>query len=91
MAKIYKRESDLKSIHSHTALNREELKNSSLCWCISCLGSFPPSMIDDWTDEGNTAICPFCSVDAIVGNASGFNLTPQLLRTLNKKYFMGYI
>lgn len=83
--KLSRSESNL--IHSHTALHREEIENSSLCWCISCERNFPPSEIDEWIDNDETAICPYCYIDAVVGDASGFELTPQLIHRLNKIWF----
>lgn len=85
MDKLSRSEADL--MHKHTAIHIEEIMRSSRCWCISCEREFLPSEIDDWTDNGETAICPYCHIDAVIGDASGLQLSKQLLRCLNKIYF----
>ncbi len=79
--------SGLSDIHQHTADHRDEILNSSRCFCIYCMHEFKSDEIDDWIDEGDTALCPHCGIDAVIGDASGFNLTPDLLHRLHKAYF----
>jgi hypothetical protein len=38
--------------------NRSALARSDLCGCFYCLEVFAPSEIEDWTDDGDTALCP---------------------------------
>ena len=50
--------------------NRKALLSSEVAVCFYCFSQFPPGDITDWCDgEDNlqTAICPHCSVDAVVG------------------------
>lgn len=51
-----------------------------------------PSEISEWIyelDEGEevTAICPHCGIDAVIGESSGFPITPDFLRTMNRRWF----
>jgi hypothetical protein len=51
-------------MHRHTLLASEHAA------CFYCFSEFPPSAITDWTDGdpvGQTALCPECGVDAVVG------------------------
>lgn len=32
-------------------------------------------------------MCPKCDTDAVIGDASGFNITPELLEDMYKEYF----
>lgn len=51
-------------------MHREQLLSSDIAACYYCFGEYPPSAIDEWCDGGNqdqTAICPRCGVDAVVG------------------------
>lgn len=80
-------EDGLTDAHGHTIHNREEMEASQFCYCISCQTFFRPSEIDDYTDGGTTAICPYCSCDAVIGEACGLNLTDELLEQLHDKYF----
>lgn len=52
--------------------HRDRLHGSQLAACYYCLSEFPPSAVVAWCDEdedgvGQTARCPRCSVDAVVG------------------------
>lgn len=82
-----KKEDFLKDVHMHTCHNRHELEASQFCYCISCRTFFKPEEIDSYTDEGNTAICPYCGCDAVLGEACGIKLTDDLLEQLHNKYF----
>jgi hypothetical protein len=50
-------------------MNRQRLPASDIAVCYYGFSEFPPSTITQWTDgnPGQTAICPHCSVDAVVG------------------------
>ena len=46
--------------------NRAQLEEARRAACYHCSGSYPVHMITEWTDKGTTALCPLCSVDAVV-------------------------
>ncbi|MGN0039204.1 MAG: hypothetical protein ACI36Y_08770 [Coriobacteriales bacterium] len=46
--------------------NRELLEMSGTCGCYSCGAVMDPGEVVDFTDGGETGICPFCRVDALV-------------------------
>lgn len=72
--------------HEHVKHNRKEIDDSEYCMCCYCLGFIQPKEIVNWTD-GDTAICPKCGVDAILGSSCGFDLTPELLGKIRKEWF----
>jgi RNA polymerase sigma factor (sigma-70 family) len=76
-----------KDIHKHSKNNRKELKLSRKCGCFSCGSIFDATEVEDYIDDGKTALCPYCSVDSVIGDASGIELNPKLLNELNKMYF----
>lgn len=50
--------------------HRASLLASEFAACIYCFSEFPPADIEEWIDGepiGQTALCPYCSVDAVVG------------------------
>ncbi len=54
----------------------------SLAACFDCLTTFSPSNIAEWLDEtsgAQTALCPKCVNDTVIGDASGYPLTPEFL------------
>lgn len=78
--------------HKHCIENRAELEASVLCGCFYCVSIYPPSEIVDWIDdrEAMTADCPRCGIDAVIGSASGFPITPEFLNLMNKHWFEGH-
>jgi hypothetical protein len=83
-------EKTLKAAHKHCFLNKEELLKSEICGCFDCLKIFKPSEITEWHYEshtrsgatGYTAFCPFDGFDTIIGSASGYPITEELLRAM---------
>jgi hypothetical protein len=46
------------SAHEWSSYHRKTLKESNLWGCFYCLEFFPPSEIEDWTDDDDTAFAP---------------------------------
>jgi hypothetical protein len=72
-----------------TTHNRQLLAESEMAGCISCLQIFSPNEIVNWRDSfesmtGETALCPNCGDDSIVGSASGIPITLSSLSALNE-------
>jgi len=62
---LSKREASLRSLH-----NRSEIKENVPCVCYFCMQVIDGSEVEDWADDGDTALCPRCNIDAIVPNES---------------------
>lgn len=73
--------------HEHSSLHRIEILKSENCGCFHCLSIFSPLEIVDWTDNESTALCPFCSIDSVIGSASNFPMTKEFLRKMNRHWF----
>ena len=75
------------SAHNHSARNYDEIRRSGLCGCFFCLETFAPEVIKEWENEKDgyeTALCPFCGIDAVSGSASGFPIEKEeFLRLMN--------
>lgn len=59
-------------------LNKIALSESTECACVYCFRKYHPNEITEWCQDfdpiqqkmvDDTAICPFCSVDAIIPNS----------------------
>lgn len=83
-------------VHKASIYHRKQIEKSKICGCFSCEKMFPPEQIVDWVDPsdpvesdglGRTALCPHCQIDSVIGDASGFEITPQLLDLMKRKYF----
>lgn len=71
----------------------ETLKKDSLCGCFYCLKIFHPTEIKDWIiadnscDRLGTAICPYCCIDSVIGESSGYPITEDFLKKMNQYWF----
>ena len=81
------REREASRLHRHTRANRMELEASEVCGCIACERIYFPSEVVRWA-EGETALCPHCGVDAVVGSASGIPIMPGVLRRAHERWFL---
>ncbi|MGG3122771.1 cytoplasmic protein [Priestia megaterium] len=78
----------VKAAHRFCRDNKESLKEDSLCGCFYCLEIFHPSEIEKWIDSNeSTALCPYCEIDSIIGQGSGFAITKEFLSVMNKYWF----
>ncbi|MFN4102219.1 MAG: cytoplasmic protein [Pararhodobacter sp.] len=76
--------------HRHSIRNRAEIAASHLCGCFFCLATINAGEIAEWVDEddgGETAICPRCGVDSVLGDASGFPLDTGFLSQMQRRWF----
>ena len=77
--------------HKHSSTHREELRNSEVCGCFYCLDRFDYRNIEEWIGEDNdTALCPGCTVDSVIGSASGYPAGDlEFLRAMRAYWFAG--
>ena len=76
--------------HDHSKNNRQEISQSEKCGCFYCLAVFMPESIKKWTDDetqASTALCPYCGVDSVIGDNSGFEITEKQLEQMHKYWF----
>lgn len=74
--------------HSHSTRNRQEIGQSTSCGCFHCRAIFPPTEVVEWVDEGDqTALCPCCGIDSVIGSASGYPITSAFLGRMRKHWF----
>lgn len=46
--------------------NRKLLEQNKQCGCYSCLAVFETNLVQKWTDQSQTALCPFCECDSVI-------------------------
>ncbi len=90
-------EADLRSIHRFSSRHRDLLAKSEQAGCFYCQRMFPPNEILDWVDgrqvetgdldDGVTALCPKCGIDAVLPSAAPITLTPDLLAQMRRFFF----
>ena len=81
----------LYALHHSTFRNEEQIKNSKVCGCFYCKTIFKPEDVTDWCDNDGrgdrTGRCPNCSIDSVIGDDSGVDVTPSLLELMNLQFF----
>lgn len=79
---------DLKKAYEFSSQNKLKLEKDTVCGCFYCLEIFHPEEIVDWIEDSpDTAECPFCHIDAVIGEGSGFPITKEFLEQMNRKWF----
>lgn len=80
---------DLERAHRHSSRHRAEILRSAMCGCFCCLAVFPPSALAwfHWVDDDQTATCPRCSIDSVIGDASGFPIDREFLARMEVRWF----
>jgi hypothetical protein len=61
---------DVMVAHTYSSRHRQAIEESKQCGCFYCGHVFEPAAILEWCDEGATALCPHCGIDAVLGDAS---------------------
>ncbi len=84
---------DYSMAHEYSSNHKPELEKDSVCGCFHCLKIFKPSEIEDWIiadnecDRRGTAICPYCGVDSVIGESSGYPITAEFLSGMHSVWF----
>lgn len=73
--------------HEHCTNNKAEIRASKTCGCFYCLQIFPAHEVYEWVNDEDTAICPKCGIDSVIGDESGIEYTPQFLQIMHKFWF----
>jgi hypothetical protein len=80
----------LETAHRSSSKHRAEIERSTVCGCFYCLKTFSPSTIERWIDEpsgAQTALCPKCGIDSVLGDASGYDLSADFLAAMHQRWF----
>ena len=80
---------DLRELHKKSYANKSRLKDAKQCGCFYCIKIFDVEQIEDWSldDPDETALCPFCGIDSVIGDNEGVVLTEELLETMHSEFF----
>lgn len=80
---------DLKRAHTLSYANRSRLAHAGACGCFYCLKVFTPDQIIDWSLDtpDETAICPYCGIDSVIGDNEGYRLTDDFLKAMYAEWF----
>jgi len=82
----------VKAAHKKSIFHRSDITASKICGCFHCGHIFPPLEIEQWTHKngkgiGQTALCPKCSIDSVIGDKSGFPVISKFLGAMKDHWF----
>jgi hypothetical protein len=74
--------------HEFSSNHKEQLLKDKICGCFYCLNIYNPNEIEEWIkDITGTAICPYCGIDSVIGESSGYSITVEFLSKMKKHWF----
>jgi hypothetical protein len=79
----------IKAAHKATISNRSAIEISEFCGCCDCMSIFPASEITHWIEDrdGDSAECPKCGIDCVLGSAQGYPITLEFLAEIRFYWF----
>jgi len=81
-------EPDHIAAHKFSSNHKSDLRKDGVCGCFYCLETFDPRAITDWVpDKSGTAICPYCGIDSIIGESSGYPIATEFLKRVRDHWF----
>lgn len=84
---------DVIEAHRYSNNHKDQLQKDEKCECFYCQKIFQPKEIVEWLEDNNpcdkdgTAICPYCGIDSVIGESSGYPISPEFLSQMNKYWF----
>lgn len=90
---------ELLAAYRYVSNNWAQIQASTTCGCCSCVQIFPPDEIVAWTGldindiddpravDNQTALCPRCGSEAVIGDKSGFPINAHSLGRMNEAWF----
>lgn len=84
-----KANNDLVRAHKHSSGHKPEVQSSRICGCFYCSATFPPDEILEWVGRhSDTALCPKCGIDAVLGDRSGWPVSDRrFLKRMSDRWF----
>ena len=74
--------------HELSVGNRQSLLQDQSCGCFYCLRTFRSGEVTQWYgDQDDTAVCPYCGIDAVIGGSSGVVITREFLKEMRQYWF----
>ena len=83
----YEKESQMERLHAYSANNRSLIAVSDRCYCFYCKESMYRSAIVEYIDDGQTAICPKCGIDAVIPDSIEEDVDESIIEELHEYWF----
>jgi len=73
--------------HKYSSHHKNQILASKQCGCFYCLSIYPPSEIQSWVETEETALCPHCGIDSVIGDLSGHPISSDFLERMHRMWF----
>ena len=89
----------LLAAYRYLSNNWEQIHASRICGCCNCLRTFAPDEVVGWVGltmenmndpaavDKQTAMCPHCGAEAVLGDQSGLPINAAFLTSMNEAWF----
>jgi hypothetical protein len=77
----------LDEAHVRAFANHTQLAADDKCGCFYCLEVFDAREIKRWVDDGTTALCPRCSIDAVLSSKTD-RIDQTFLQRMHDHWFL---
>lgn len=71
--------------HRESTHHRDALRQVGRGCCFYCLRRFAVAGVERWIDDGETALCPHCGIDAVLPDRG--DLSDERLGTMHHMFF----
>jgi hypothetical protein len=70
---------------SHNVLQAAPGQSAACFYCLEC---YPATEVEEWWDDGTTAVCPRCGIDSVLFEQSGLPLQDAVfLAAMHARWF----
>ena len=83
----YEKETQLERLHAYSVNNRRLIDVSNRCYCFYCKQSMYRGEIERYIDNGQTAICPRCQIDAIIPDSIEEAVDENIIAEMHEYWF----
>lgn len=80
-------EAELQAAHNRSFRNRRCIAASTTCGCFYCESTYPAKDVVEFVRDEETALCPKCGIDSVIGDASGIELSAGFLQEMYDRWF----
>jgi NAD-dependent SIR2 family protein deacetylase len=80
---------NMKKAHDTSSDHVFILMSSTEVRCFHCLETISTEEITEWVDGRRTALCPKCGIDALIGDATKFDLDNDLFFGVMNAWYFG--
>ena len=83
----YDQKMQLQKLHTYCSHNRNNIMLADKCYCFHCKMAMDHEEIVDYIDNGQTALCPKCGIDAIIPDSIDESLDDEIIAQMHEYWF----